>query len=57
MNYIVYINTGYSLLSHSHNTPCLPPKMFCVSIVSNLFRDLQPSQENLKTILMQNFGG
>ena len=52
-----YINTGYSLLSHSHNTPCLPPKKFCVSIVSNLFRDLQPSQENLKTILMQTFGG
>ena len=31
--------------------------MSCISFVSNFTRDLQSSQENLKTILMQNFGG
>ena len=33
------------------------PQMSCVSFVSNFTRDLQSSQENLKTILMQKFGG
>ena len=33
------------------------PQMSCISFVSNFTRDLQSSQENLKTILMQKFGG
>ena len=55
-----------SLLSHSHDTPCLPPppppppsppqkKTFCISIVSNFCWDLQSFQENLKTTLTQFF--
>ena len=34
-----------------------PPQNVCISIVSNFFWDLHSSQENLKTILMQNFRG
>ena len=49
----------------SHNTPCLPPSFpapplkqkYCVTSVFNFFWVLQLSQEKLKTILMQNFGG
>ena len=33
------------------------PQMSCISFVSNFTRDLQSSQENLKTILMQKFWG
>ena len=50
-----------SLLSHSHNTPCLPPphpnppKSFCISIIFQFSWDLQSSQENLKTTLTQLF--
>ena len=39
-----------------HNILCLPPK-FCISIVSSFSWDLQWSQENTKTMLMQNLGG
>ena len=33
------------------------PQISCISFVSNFTRDLQSSQENLKTILMQKFWG
>ena len=33
-----------------------PPK-FCISIVFNFSWDIQSSQEKLKIMLMQNFGG
>ena len=51
----------YSVLSirhlHiSHNAPYFPPK-FCLIFVFNFSWGLQPSQEKLKTMLMQNFGG
>ena len=35
---------------------CLSPK-FCITSVFQFSRVLQPSQEKLKTMLMQNFGG
>ena len=50
-------NRPYSLLSHSHHTPCLPlppppqKKKSCISIVSNFSWDLQSSQEHLCKIL------
>ena len=39
-----------------HNTPCLPPKI-CITFVFHFPWVLQSSQEKLKTMLMQNFGG
>ena len=44
----------------SHITPYLPPPpppQFCISFVFHFSWALQPSQEKLKTTLMQNFGG
>ena len=38
----------------SHNTPCLRPKL---SFIFLLGITLQSSQEKLKTMVMQNFGG
>ena len=40
----------------SHNAPYLPLKI-CITFVFHFSWVLQPSQEKLKTILMQNFGG
>ena len=40
----------------AHNTLSLPPK-FCLSIVFNFSWDDCMSQEKLKTMLMQKFGG
>ena len=37
----------------SHNTPYLPPK-FCTTFVFNFSYVVQPSQEKMKTMLMQN---
>ena len=39
-----------------HNAPYLPPK-FCITFFFHFSRVLQPSQEKLKTMLMQNFRG
>ena len=39
-----------------HNAPYLPPK-FCITFVFHFSWVLQPSQEKLKTMLMQNFRG
>ena len=41
----------------SHNANYLPPKKFCRSFVFHFSWVLQPSQEKLKTMLMQNLGG
>ena len=47
----------------SHNAPYLPPppppqkKKFFITFVFHFFWVLQPSQEKLKTMLMQNLGG
>ena len=49
----------------SHNTPCLPPsspapppkQKYCITFVFNFFWVLQLSQEKLKTMHVQNFGG
>ena len=46
-----------SLIRHlliSHNAPYLSPK-FCITFVFHFSWVLQPSQEKLKTMLMQNF--
>ena len=40
----------------SHNAPYLLPKI-CITFVFHFFWVLQPSQEKVKTMLMQNFGG
>ena len=40
----------------SHNAPYSPPK-FCITFVFHFSWVLQPSQEKLKTILMQTFFG
>ena len=40
----------------SHNAFYLPPK-FCITFVFHFSWVLQPSQEKLKTMLIQNFGG
>ena len=40
----------------SHNAFYLPPK-FCITFVFHFSWVLQPSQEKLKTLLMQNFWG
>ena len=40
----------------SHYAPYFPPK-FCITFAFHFFWVLQPSQEKLKTMLMQNFGG
>ena len=39
-----------------HHSP-LPPLKFCITFVFHFSWVLQPSQEKLKTILMQNLGG
>ena len=44
------------LMHISHNAPYLPPK-FCIPFVFHFSWVLQLSQEKLKTMLMQNFGG
>ena len=41
----------------SHNSPYSPRKKICITLVFLLGWVLQPSQEKLKTALMQNFGG
>ena len=41
----------------SHNSPYLPRKKICITFVFLSCLVLQPSQEKLKTVLMQNFGG
>ena len=43
-------------LQISHNAPYLPPK-FCITFFFHFSWVLQPSQEKLKTMLMQNFFG
>ena len=43
-------------LQISHNAPYLPPK-FCITFFFHFSWVLQPSQEKLKTMLMQNFLG
>ena len=41
-----------------HPSPPYPPKQkYCVAFVFNFFWVIQLSQEKLKTMLMQNFGG
>ena len=53
------IYMGASSIHHfhiPHNTPCLPPKI-CITFVFHFPWVLQSSQEKLKTMLMQNFGG
>ena len=40
----------------SHSSPYLPRKKFRITFVFLLCRVLQPSQEKLKTVLMQNLG-
>ena len=39
-----------------HNALCLSPPKFCVSIVFSFSWELKRPQEELKTMLMQNFG-
>ena len=43
----------------SHNAPFLPrpPPQFCITFVFHFSRVLQLSQEKLKRMLKQNFGG
>ena len=41
----------------SHNSPYSPRKKFCITFVFLLGWVLQPSQEKMKTVLMQNFEG
>ena len=50
-------NCNIRHLQISHNSPYLPRKKFCITFVFLLCWVLQPSQEKLKTVLMQNFGG
>ena len=39
----------------SHNAPYLPPK-FCITFVFHFCWVLQPSQEKMKTMILQNLG-
>ena len=39
-----------------HNTLCLAPRKFCISIVFSFFWELKLPKEKLKTKLVQNFG-
>ena len=52
---------GYVHIRHlhiSHNAHYLPPPpKFCITFVFHFSWVLQPFQEKLKTMLMQNFGG
>ena len=42
----------------SHNTPCMPLKIFCITFGFHFSWVLvQPFREELKTMLMQNFEG
>ena len=55
-------NQGIRHLHVNHNAPYLPPPpplppKFCITSVFHFSWVLQSSQEKLKTILMQNFGG
>ena len=50
---------SYCFIGHFqkyHNTLCLSSK-FCINIVSIFSWDLQWSQEEIQTMLMQSFGG
>ena len=38
-----------------HNAPYLPPK-FCITFVFHFYWVLQPSQEKMKTVILQNLG-
>ena len=38
-----------------HNAPYLPPK-FCITFVFHFCWVLQPSQEKMKTVILQNLG-
>ena len=40
-----------------HNAPCLPPPKICITFVFHFPWVLLSSQEKLKTMLIQNFGG
>ena len=42
---------------YTHDAPYLPPPKFWITFVFHFSWVLQPSQEKLKTMLMQNFGG
>ena len=57
---VALVNCHWLLGTHhlhiSHNTFCLPPK-FCISFVFNFYWVLQSSQEKLKTMPLQYFGG
>ena len=44
-----------SLLAQSHNTPLLPSKNFCITIVCNFSWEMKMSQEKSKTMPMQIF--
>ena len=44
-------------ISHNARYPPPPPPKFCVTFVFHFSWVLQLSQEKLKTVLMQNFGG
>ena len=41
----------------SNNAPYPPPPQILNNLCFSLLLVLQPTQENLKTMLMQNFGG
>ena len=54
---MVFSEAAYSLLAQFHNTPLLPPKNFCITIVCNFSWDMKMSQAKSKTMPMQIFGG
>ena len=54
-----FLAKHFRLIRHltiSHNASYLPPT-FCITFVFHFSWVLQPSQEKLKTMLMQNVGG
>ena len=53
---VLYKKKGNSPLVHPIIRPACPPK-FCINFVFHFFWVLKPSQEKLKTMLMQNLGG
>ena len=56
-NYLFQKKCNIRHFQISHNSPYLPRKKFCITFVFLSCWVLQPSQEKLKTMLKQNFGG
>ena len=52
-----YIHTYIHYLHKSHNTPLYNPPKICTGIVFDFSWDIFMSQENLQTMIMQNFRG